>query len=115
MTKSSVTASSKTKKSNKTTSWKAGAYNPKFEVKIKELIKELEENGFKVRREELKKGLGWKVTSGSCRLFEDNVLFVDRSLTQLEQIEFLSSKLDIVRTHQDKSQVNQADSQIVSV
>ena len=114
MTKSSVAGGLKSKKSIKTTGWKAGAYNPKFEVKIKELIKELEESGFKVRREELKKGLGWKVTSGSCRLFEDNVLFVDRSLTQLEQIEFLSGKLDLNRVKQDKTQENPTDNQVSS-
>ena len=68
------------------------AKDPKKESLIKELIASLQEQGVDVRREKLKTGPGWKVTSGSCRLEEKRIVFVDSRLTQDDQIEFLRSK-----------------------
>lgn len=47
------------------------------------------EAGVQVRREELKRGYGWKTLSGSCRVHGDKVIFVDRRMPQEEQISFL--------------------------
>ena len=60
---------------------------------FKQLCSELESAGFEVRREELKSGFGWKVVSGSCRANEQRLIFVDRRLSQQEQINFLKGKL----------------------
>ena len=69
-------------------------FNSTHEDKIRELIQIVEETGIKVRREELKKGLGWKAVSGKCRVMDKKVVFIDRGLPQLEQIEFLKQVLD---------------------
>lgn len=76
-----VTTNSRKKKITK--------FDHAHELKLKDLISQAQHNGYVVRREELKKGLGWKAASGSCRVFDQKVVFLDRSLTQLEQIEFL--------------------------
>lgn len=60
---------------------------------FKQLCGELESEGFQVRREELKSGFGWKVVSGACRANEQKMIFVDRRLSQQEQIDFLRGKL----------------------
>ncbi len=46
-----------------------------------------------VRREDLKRGFGWKVVSGACRLNEDRIIFVDRRMTQEDQVSFLTAKI----------------------
>ena len=46
-------------------------------------------NGFKVRREELKRGPGWAVSSGCCRKMEEKLVFVDRRTPLDDQIAFL--------------------------
>ena len=46
-------------------------------------------NGFKVRREELKRGPGWSVASGCCRKMEEKLVFVDRRSSLDDQIAFL--------------------------
>jgi hypothetical protein len=47
-------------------------------------------NGFTLRKEELKRGFGWKAVSGSCRILEDRIIFIDRKMTLEEQVGFLS-------------------------
>lgn len=50
----------------------------------------LTEAGYTVRREELKRGFGWKVISGTCRMNSNKMIFVDRKLTLEDQVSFLS-------------------------
>ena len=50
-------------------------------------------SGFTVRREELKQGPGWRAVSGSCRLEEQRLVFIDRKLPQDDQITFLIQRL----------------------
>lgn len=50
----------------------------------------LAEAGMQVRREELKRGYGWKTMSGTCRLLDSKVVFVDRRMPQEEQNSFLA-------------------------
>ncbi|MCO6432592.1 MAG: hypothetical protein J5J00_17200 [Deltaproteobacteria bacterium] len=60
---------------------------------IKELSLLMTRMGYSVRRERLKQGHGWKVLSGVCRANDNRYIFVDRKLTQSDQISFLLSKL----------------------
>jgi hypothetical protein len=52
--------------------------------------------GVEVRREKLKRGLGWRVQSGACRLEvgteEKRIIFVDQRLSQDDQLNFLREK-----------------------
>lgn len=59
----------------------------------KECVVLLEQAGFLVRREELKRGHCWRAMSGSCRSLTHRYVFVDSRLTANEQIAFLSAKL----------------------
>jgi hypothetical protein len=60
----------------------------------KECVALLEQAGFLVRREELKRGHCWRVMSGSCRSLTHRYVFVDSRLSANEQIAFLSAKLN---------------------
>lgn len=60
-----------------------------LEGKYKLLVQGLTERGFVVRREELKRGLSWRVASGQCRMFKDQLVIVDRKLPIEEQVAFL--------------------------
>jgi hypothetical protein len=53
------------------------------------LSKILTEQGLTVRREELKRGPGWKAMSGVCRAVTDNIVLIDRKLPLNDQIAFL--------------------------
>lgn len=53
----------------------------------------LTDAGFTIRREELKRGYGWKAVSGACRMESSKILFVDRRMSQEDQLSFLSSKI----------------------
>lgn len=64
------------------------------EASYKEAIEELEKLGYDVRREELKRGHGWKAMSGSCRSAGQRIIFVDNRLTPAEQVAFLTFKLE---------------------
>ena len=66
--------------------------DPKKESIIKELASLVESNGYTLRREQLKQGAGWKVMSGSCRFNNNKLIFVDRRLSQSDQISFLVNK-----------------------
>jgi hypothetical protein len=68
--------------------------SPEKEGLIRDLIKSIEDKGFEVRREKLKQGPGWKVTSGACRLEAKKIVFLDSRLAQDDQIEFLKIKTE---------------------
>ena len=56
---------------------------------IKGLAAVMKEHGLTVRREKLRSGPGWKVVSGSCRVKDERLVFVDPRLSLEEQILFL--------------------------
>ena len=64
------------------------------ETAYKEAVSNLEQEGYDVRREELKRGHGWKAMSGSCRSAGQRIIFVDSRLAPAEQVAFLKYKLD---------------------
>ena len=66
--------------------------DPKKEDMIKKVCALFDENGIKVRREKLGQGLGWKAVSGSCKVRDEQLVFVDRKLEQDDQIVFLMTK-----------------------
>ena len=49
--------------------------------------------GYEVRREQLKRGPGWKVISGECQAKGSNLIFVDSRMSQDDQIKFLLNKM----------------------
>lgn len=65
----------------------------KKEAVFKELVSVLEREGYKVRREKLRQGPGWRALSGVCRADSERFVFVDRRLPEDEQIAFLLSKI----------------------
>lgn len=67
--------------------------DPKKESDFRTLSKLLTDSGYSVRREPLKRGIGWKVVSGSCRLKDDSLIFIDRQMAQEDQVAFLVSKI----------------------
>lgn len=67
--------------------------DPAKEREIKDLIVQVETLGFQVRREELKRGLGWRAQSGACRIEKTQYIFVDRRMSQDDQIDFLKGQL----------------------
>lgn len=67
------------------------AGNGDKEESLKQLASKLEQAGFRVRREKLKQGFGWKVVSGTCRAGEQRFVFVDRKSPLDDQILFLKS------------------------
>ncbi len=79
--------------------------DPKKESIIKELAVFAETQGFTVKRENLKQGIGWKVMSGSCRFNEQQIIYVDRKLSQADQISFLFSKFVSLELKPDLDQM----------
>jgi hypothetical protein len=69
------------------------AWSKEQELRYKELLLQLENRGFIVRREELKRGHCWKVLSGSCRSFSHHYVFVDSRLAPQDQLSFLEVTL----------------------
>lgn len=65
----------------------------KFDKIAKILVQVLENAGVVVRKEELKRGFGWKVVSGSCRLNDDRILFIDRKMPAEDQVAFLATSI----------------------
>ena len=63
------------------------------EVLFKVLAGVLERAGYTVRREELKRGPSWSVHSGVCRALDQRLIFVDRRISQDDQVALLSSYL----------------------
>ncbi len=60
---------------------------------LKALSSIIQKSGVEVRREELKRGPGWKATSGFCLHNQSPIIFVDRLLPQDDQINFLLDKI----------------------
>ena len=60
---------------------------------LNELACILSSSGFRVRRERLKQGHGWRAVSGSCRVMTDKMIFLDRRLPHDEQIDFLVDRI----------------------
>lgn len=71
----------------------ASAKDPVKEGIFKGMVNLFEQAGIAVRREELKRGHGWKATSGFCIHNDVPTLFVDRLLPQDEQISFLAEQI----------------------
>ncbi len=77
--------------------------DPVKEGRIAALVAELLAQGVVVRREELKRGLGWRASSGACRVFDQNTLFVDRRLGVDDQIAFLEARLTLMKQSDDEA------------
>ena len=60
---------------------------------LRELSSILDSSGFRVRRERLKQGHGWRAVSGACRVLQNNLIFLDRRLPHDEQIDFLVDRI----------------------
>jgi hypothetical protein len=80
------------KKSPRSTARK-NTWDPQKDNIFKQLAEAMLSQGYAVRREELKQGHGWKVASGSCRLDQQKLIFVDRKLPQDDQIAFLTQRM----------------------
>jgi hypothetical protein len=65
----------------------------KKEQQIQSLIEILAAQSIQVRRERLKRGSQWSVQSGICQLGDALTVFVDRNLSQEDQLEFLISTI----------------------
>jgi hypothetical protein len=72
---------------------KALRFDTQKENLFKELTVILHSSGYTVRREKLKSGHGWRVLSGSCRSQASKLIFVDKRMSQDDQIEFLVARL----------------------
>lgn len=77
----------------KTKKRKSVTRDGKKEHIFRQLSTILDQAGYEVRREKLRQGFGWRVASGDCRAEESRYVFVDRRLSQDEQISFLVSKI----------------------
>ena len=84
--------------------------DPKKEAVFDNLREQLEEAGFQVRREQLKRGPGWKVLSGSCVAKGERLLFVDRRMSQDEQIAFLRYRLQTLEANPSSPILGAVDS-----
>jgi hypothetical protein len=69
------------------------AWTKEQENRYRELAATLEQAGFLVRREELKRGHCWRAVSGACRSMAQRFIFVDSRLSPDEQVSFLSLKV----------------------
>ena len=81
------------KKKNSKKIVRGHVWDPQKDSVFKELAAIMASSGYTVRREELKQGPGWRVVSGSCRLEEQRLIFVDRKLQQDDQITFLIQRM----------------------
>ncbi|MEY4701039.1 MAG: hypothetical protein RL326_1226 [Pseudomonadota bacterium] len=77
------------------------AWTKDQDAKYKEMVGQLEQLGFTVRREELKRGHCWKVVSGSCRSLTQRFIFVDSRLAPQEQLSFLEATILELKTEAD--------------
>ncbi len=79
------------------------------EQRYRDLLAQLENHGYVVRREELKRGHCWKVVSGVCRSLSQRFVFVDSRLSPQDQLSFLEGKLvDIEDAESGDRPVSQA-------
>ena len=72
---------------------KQASRDPAKERLFRELAGRLEQAGITVRREELKRGHGFQVRSGTCRAVANKLLLIDRRLTQEEQLALVRDQL----------------------
>ena len=63
------------------------------EALLDELKQLAERLGVKVREEVLLREVGYRVRSGRCRLVDDHILFIDRTLPVAAQIDVLVDEL----------------------
>ena len=66
----------------------------------------VESAGVKVRRERLKRGPNWSAQSGFCNVHSQKVVFVDRTVSQDDQLDFLLSAvrdlgIELTAEHQE--------------
>lgn len=88
--------------------------DPVKEGKIAALVAELLSQGVVVRREELKRGLGWRALSGACRVFDQNTLFVDRRLGVDDQIAFLEARLTLLKQTEEGAVADDVPEPLIS-
>jgi hypothetical protein len=69
---------------------------------LRELSRVLLDAGYIVRRETLKRGHGWRVMSGECRSQSEDFIFVDRRMSQDDQISFLLGRMRNLDVHVDE-------------
>jgi len=60
---------------------------------LEELKTAAEKLGLRVREERLLREVGYRVRSGSCRLGDDRIIFLDRDLQVSAQIDVLADEL----------------------
>lgn len=82
-------------------------WDPQKDSIFKQLAAITNAHGSVVRREELKQGHGWKVASGTCRLDQQKLIFVDRKLPQDEQITFLIQRMTAAGIRPNDEQMSQ--------
>ncbi len=67
--------------------------SPNLQTQIREISAQLRDHGYTVRREALRRGHGFRVRSGECRLYKDKVILIDSTLTPQEQLALLKGSL----------------------
>lgn len=72
---------------------KANTHDSFEERDLKVIISALGKRGWTVRREKLSRGPAFRVKSGTCEVFGEKVLFLDRSLPTAQQLSFLTDHL----------------------
>ena len=65
------------------------------------LADQIASTGITVRREQLRRGQGWRASSGSCILKSSNLILIDSSLHQDDQVELLVGYLRDLKTEFD--------------
>ena len=84
---------SKSGKNSSEKNTKKISWDHQKDIVFKGLAEFCHSRGLTVRREDLKQGHGWRVMSGTCRMNDQKLIFIDRKLPQDEQILFLASRL----------------------
>ena len=84
------------------------------EAIIKNLSKILSLNNFKLRREQLKQGSGWRAISGQCRVDQEQFIFLDSRLPQDDQISFLVGKILELEMQVDQETLSDVPERIVA-
>ena len=90
---------------NKTKGAKSN-FDAKKESIFRQLSEIIKSKGFFVRRESLKSGIGWRVFSGTCEYAEQQFIFIDKRLSQDDQIDFMVGKaleLGLKLTEEEKN------------
>jgi hypothetical protein len=67
------------------------------ERELRSIVGLLRARGITVRREKLTRGVAFRVKSGSCEVFGDDVLYVDKNLSPKQQISIM---IDYLLDHQ---------------